>query len=146
MGTFNDIRCPVVLANSCNGGAIIAVGALCQEDMRGATKIFGWLAQSPSRQKIFVPKECLAVDEHNFNAVAHSDILQAIVEQQRIGTKTFDGVLSAGYSVRVDEHDDAAQVIGKHEGFVSGGSRIQEKRISIRDHPWRKDGLLLKDR
>ena len=68
-------------------------------------------------------------------------ILQSIIEQERVGFHFVDREKPALYPVLIDEHDHVFQVVRQHVGLVSRGQRIEQERFAIGDNAWRAADL-----
>ena len=60
-------------------------------------------------------------------------ILQAVIEQERVGFQFFDREEAALHPVLVDQHDHVLQIVREHVGLVAGREGIEQKRFSVGD-------------
>ena len=49
-------------------------------------------------------------------------ILQAVVEQERVDFPFVDGKAPAFHSIFIHQHDDILQIVGQHVRLVAGGT------------------------
>ena len=55
------------------------------------------------------------------------EILQAVVEEKRVGFEFLDRVAAAVYAIDVHEDDDIFQIIRQHVGLVAGREGIEQE-------------------
>jgi len=142
VGALNDVRRPVVAADAPDDVGIVRAIAFREENVRGAAEVTGRFAKGASRQHEFVSERGLPVDEHDFEPVAHADVLEAIVEDQSVRLKFLNRVGTAFDTVPVHEDDDTAEVVRQHERLVARSPRIEQQGLSIADDARDEDRLL----
>ena len=108
--------------------------ALGEEDEIGAAQGVGWFAEDSSRQNMFVAERILSIDEEEVKAIAEAEVLEAVIEQEGIGSIVTDGEASAFDSVGIDENGYARKITGEHEGFITSLSGIEENGPSVGNH------------
>ena len=111
VGTFDDIGCPVVFADAGDDVAIVSPIALGEEYMSGAAEVARRLTQRATRQHVIVAEGSLPVDQNNFEPMAHPDVLQPVIENQRVGIKMADRVDPALDAVAIDKDNDPSKVV-----------------------------------
>src|SRR5581483_8847169 len=84
MGALNDLSSAIVTPNSLDQCLVRFTGALGDKNVAGPAKVARRFAQGSARQKEFVAERCLPIDQHNIEAMFQVEILQAVVEQQRV--------------------------------------------------------------
>jgi hypothetical protein len=62
------------------------------------------------------------------------EILQAVVEQERIDFPFVDGNQTTFDAVFVHQDDHVLQVVRQHVGLIAGRTRIQQERCSVGDN------------
>ena len=133
MRAFDDLGRAVVAPNPLDELVVRLTRALGDEDVAGASQISRRLAQRSSRQQILVSEWCLSIDQHDVEPVFQMEILQTVVEEQRVGLQFFDGEEPAFHPVLVHEHDHVLQIIRQHVRLVAGGQRIEQKGLAVGD-------------
>ena len=108
--------------------------ALGEEDEIGAAQGVGWFAEDSSGQNMFVAERILSIDEEEVKAIAEAEVLEAVIEKEGVSSVVSDGVAGTFDSVGIDEHGDAGEIAGEHEGLVSCLGRIEEDRIAVRNN------------
>ena len=108
--------------------------ALGEEDEIGAAQGVGWFAEDSSRQNMFVAERILSIDEEEVKAIAEAEVLEAVIEQEGIGSIVADGEASAFDAIGIDEDGDAGEIAGEHEGFITSLSGIEENGPSVRNN------------
>src|SRR5688500_2893062 len=92
MGGFDDLGGAVVLAYALDERFLGFPVTFGEEDVPGAPKIGGRLAQRATRKEEFVAKGRLAIDQANIQTMAKMEILHAVIEDQDIGLEFAHGV------------------------------------------------------
>jgi len=105
--------------------------ALGEEDEISAAQGVGWFAEDSSGQNMFVAERILSIDEEKVEAIAEAEVLESVIEKEGVGPKVADGVTGAFDSVGIDEHGDAGEIAGEHEGLVSCLRGVEEDRFSV---------------
>ena len=100
---------------------VVAIRAVAfgQEDVTGAAEVAGRFAKRAAGEEEFVAEGGIAVDEHDVEAAAEPEVLEAVVEQEGIASEFAHGPASGFDSVLVDDHGDAGEVAGEHPWFIA---------------------------
>ena len=75
---------------------------------------------------MLIAERILSIDEEKVKAITEAEVLEAVIEKEGVGPIVADGVAGAFDSVGIDEHGDAGEIAGEHEGLVSCLGRIEE--------------------
>ena len=113
-------------------GVFIAC-AFGEEDKVGPAKGIGGFAKDAAGQDVLVAEGVLSVDEKEVEAVAEAEVLEAVVQEEGVGTVVADGMAGGFDAVGIDEDGDAREVAGEHEGFVAGLCGIEKNGFSVGD-------------
>jgi hypothetical protein len=111
-------------------GLILAL-ALGEENEIGPFEGVGWFAEDAAGQHVAVAKGILAIHEEEVEAVAESEVLVAVIEEEGISAVVADGVAGGFDAVGVDENGDAGKVAGEHEGLVTRLGGVEQNGFSI---------------
>src|SRR5207237_1056005 len=114
-------------------------GVLGNENVTGPPQVPRSLAQSSALQKEFVPERRLSIDQNNVEPMFEMEILQTIIEQERISFPLVDRVTPALYAVFVDQNDHVMKIVRQHVWLVAGGDGIEEHQFPIRNDARRID-------
>ena len=114
-----------------------------ENDIRAA-EVFDGFPQQAGRQHLMVVERIGGIDQQDVVERAETEILEAVVQNQRVRLKACDGVVAAFDTVFV--HDDGRsrplrrfqKIGGEHERFVACVPRIQKDFFSIGDDLRRK--------
>ena len=131
------------------GGAIVATDALEQlvvrlaralgdKNITGPAQIARWLAQRAARQKEFVSERRLPIDQDDVEAMFQMQILQTVIEQERVCFHFADRVQPALHAILVHENDHILQIVREHVRLVAGRERIEQKRFAIGNNARRR--------
>ena len=142
MRALDDIRRSIVAANASDEFRIITPIALSNKDVSGPAEIRRWLAERSTRQHVLVAKGGLSINEHDLQTMPHADVLKPIIENQGVRLKLVDRINAALHAVAVREHDNAAEIVRKHERLIARRPRIQEKRNPIGHHTRNERGFV----
>ena len=82
---LDDFRGAIEASNTPDQLVVRLTGAFRDEDIAGAAKIARRLAQGSAREQVFVSERRLAIDQDDVEPVFEVEILQAVVEQERVG-------------------------------------------------------------
>jgi hypothetical protein len=80
---------------------------------------------------MLIAERILPIDEEKVEAIAEAEVLETIIEEKGVRSIVADGVAGAFDSVGIDEHGDAGEITGEHEGLVSCLGRVKEDRFSV---------------
>ena len=83
---------------------------------------------------MLIAERILSIDEEEVKAIAEAEVLETIIEKEGVGPIVAYGVAGTFDSVGIDEHGDAGEIAGEHEGLVSCLGRIEEDRITVRNN------------
>jgi len=119
---------------------VFVAGAFGEEDEIGPAEGIGGFAKDTTGEDVLVAERILSVDEQEIEAVAETEVLEAVVEKEGVGLVVADGVAGRFDAVGVDEDGDAGKVACEHERFVPGLSGIEENRFSVGDNTGRRRG------
>ncbi len=119
MRAFDDLGRAVVAADARDERGVVRALALGDENVAGAAQVARRFAQGAARQEVFVAEGRLPVDQHEVEPVLEMQILQPVVEDERVRAEMLDRVPPGLDAVLVHEHDDAGQVGGEHERLVA---------------------------
>ncbi len=86
---------------------------------------------------MLIAERILSIDEEEVKAIAEAEVLEAVIEKEGVGPIVADGVTGAFDSVGIDEHGDAGEIAGEHEGLVSCLGGVEEDRFSVGNNPRR---------
>jgi len=111
----------------------VASIALGDQDMGGSSEVVGWLAKGSPRKKMLVAKGGLTIDQDDVEAAVQFQVLEPVVQDQEIASEFFYGVAAASDAVLVDDNGYAAEILGEHEGFVSGAFGIKKDSPPLGD-------------
>jgi hypothetical protein len=105
---------------------VFVAGAFGEEDEIGAAESIGGFAKDSAGEDVLVAEWVLSVDEEEVKAIAESEVLEAVIEEEGVGLVVSDGVAGGFDAIGIDEDGDAREVASEHEGFVAGLSGIEE--------------------
>jgi hypothetical protein len=83
---------------------------------------------------VLIAERILSIDEEEVKAIAEAEVLEAVIEQEGIGSVVSDGVAGAFDAIGIDEDGDAREIAGEHKGFITSLSGIEEDRFSVGNH------------
>ena len=83
---------------------------------------------------MLIAERILSIDKEKVEAIAKAEVLEAVIEKEGVSSVVSDGVAGTFDSVGIDEHGDAGEIAGEHEGLVSCLGRIEEDRITVRNN------------
>jgi len=83
---------------------------------------------------MLIAERILSIDEKEVKAIAEAQVLKAVIEKEGVSSVVTDSVTGTFDSVGIDEHGDAREIAGEHEGLVSCLGGIEEDRISVRNN------------
>ena len=75
---------------------------------------------------MLIAERILSIDEEEVKAIAEAEVLEAVIEKEGVRPIVADGVTGAFDSVGIDEHGDAGEIAGEHEGLVSCLRGVEE--------------------
>ena len=122
MRAFDNLGSAIVAANALHQGIIRFAGVFGDEDVAGAAQISRRLAQRASRKKEFITKRSLPIHKDDVQPMFEMEILQTVVQQQRIDLPFFDGQQTAFDTVFVHEDDHVLQVMREHVRLIAGST------------------------
>ena len=128
---LDDLGRGVIAADLLLDGGDVAA-ALREKDDVGPFEIPHRLAQDAPRQQVAVAERIGRVDQHDFNRMLQLLILEPVVQDERVATKTVDGITPGLHPVTVDDNGDTRQIRGKHVRLVAAGGGIQENTAPVR--------------
>ena len=105
MRAFDNFGGPIVTPDALNERIVGLSGIFGNEDVTGAAQIARCFAQRPAREQKFIAKWRLSINQHHVEAMFEMQILQTIVEQERIDAPSIDREPAALYPVFVHQHD-----------------------------------------
>ena len=82
---LDDFRGAIEASNAPDQLVVRIPGAFRDEDIAGPAEIARRLAQGSAREQVFVSERRLAIDQDDVEPVFEVEILQAVVEQERVG-------------------------------------------------------------
>jgi len=83
---------------------------------------------------MLIAERILSIDEEEVKAIAEAEVLEAVIQKEGVSSVVSDGVAGAFDSVGIDEHGDAGEIPGEHEGLVSCLRGVKEDRFSVRNN------------
>ena len=83
---------------------------------------------------MLITKRILPINKQEVKAIAEAEVLETIIEKKGVGPVVANGVTGAFDSVGIDEHGDAGEIAGEHEGLVSCLRGVEEDRFSVRNN------------
>ena len=83
---------------------------------------------------MLIAERILSIDEEEVKAIAEAEVLEAVIEKEGVSSVVSDGIAGAFDSVGIDEHGDAGEIAGEHEGLVSCLGGVEEDRFSVRNN------------
>ena len=107
---FDDLGRAVVAADARDERGVVAPSLLVMKICVARRRLPGRFAQRAARQEVLVAERGLPVDQHEVQPVLEVQVLQAVVEDERVRAEMFDRVPPGLDAVLVHEHDDAGQV------------------------------------
>ncbi len=90
MRAFDDFRGTIVTADAFHEIRIRLAGILCDKDVAGTAEIARRLPQRASGKQEFVSERSLSIDKHHVQSMFQMQILESVVEQQRIDVPFVD--------------------------------------------------------
>jgi hypothetical protein len=130
----------VVTANLLLHFSLILALAFGEENEIGPLEGIGRFAENTAGEDVAVPERILTVHEEKVKAVAESEILVTVIQEEGISAVVADGVAGGFDSVRIHKDGNAGKVAGEHEGFIAGLGRVEQDRFSVRDNAGRGRG------
>ena len=103
---FDNFRGAIVTPDPSHQLEIRLAGVFRNKNVAGAAKIARPLAQGAPRQQELVPKRCLSIHEHHVQPMLEMEILESVVEQQRVDLPFIDGEPATFHPVFVHEYDN----------------------------------------
>ena len=134
MRAFDDLGRAVVAPDAFDQCRVVGTLALGDENMGGSPQIAGRFAQGAARQEIFVAERCLPVDQHEVEPVLEMEVLQAVVEDERVRAELFDGVAPGFDPVFVHDHENPRQILREHVRLVACFPRAEQNVLAVADH------------
>ena len=64
-------------------------------------------------------------------------ILQSVIQQERIDFPFIDGYKTALDAIFIHEHDHVLQIVRQHVRLIAGSARIQQQRFAVGHNAWR---------
>ena len=101
---FDDLSFLVVLTDLGDQLGIVCSVGFCDEHMARAVQVARRFAQRSTRQQVAVAKGRLPIDQHDLNAVLEVEILQPVVEDERIRLIMIERVAPAAHAVLIGQH------------------------------------------
>ncbi len=132
----HDLGRRVVAADQGDQRGVGRPGRLGDEDVRGPAEVGDGFAEDAPRQQAAVAEGIVAVDQHQVDLAAERQVLQAVVEQDRVDAEATQRETPAFDAVAVDDDDHAegGEDAGEHVGLVAGLIGAREHGAAIRDH------------
>jgi hypothetical protein len=115
----------------------LAVG-LRQEDVVRAAQVLHGLAQDAAGQQVPVPEGVRLVDEQQVEPALERQVLEAVVEDQRVAPELLDRVGPGLHPVLVHEDDDPGQVARQHVRLVAGLLAVEQHVLAVAHDPRRR--------
>jgi hypothetical protein len=140
VGAGEDPGVAVVTANLLLHFSLILALAFGEENEIGPLEGIGRFAENTAGEDVAVPERILTVHEEKVKAVAESEILVTVIQEEGISAVVADGVAGRFHAVGIDEHGDAGKVAGEHEGFVAGLGGVEQDGFSVRNNAGRGRG------
>ena len=140
MGAGENLGVAVVAADLFFKLSLVLALALGEKDEVGAFQGVGRFPENAAGEDVSVAEGILAVDEEEVEAVAEAEVLVAVIEKEGVGAVVADGVPGGLDAVGIDEHGDAGEVAGEHEGLVAGLGGVEQNGFSVRDDAGRGRG------
>src|SRR6266436_5905545 len=84
MRTFDNLRGAIVTANPFHEGVVGFPCVFRDKDVAGTSKISWRLTQRATWKEKFIPKRRLPIHKHDVQPMFEMEILQAVVQQERI--------------------------------------------------------------
>ena len=103
----------------------LAVG-LGEENVARALQVLDGLAEDAARQQVAVAEGIGLVHEQQVEAALERQVLEAVVEHERVAAKLLDRKLAGLHAVLVDEHDHAGEIFREHVGLVAGLLAVEQ--------------------
>jgi hypothetical protein len=122
---------------------IVAVLAFAfgEEDVAGAAEIARGFAESAAWEEVVIAEGGVAVDEDDVETAAEAEVLETVVEEERVAVEFADGPAAGFDAVFVDDDGDAGEIAGEHPWFVAGVSGVAgDVRAIADDERWRFAG------
>ena len=79
------------------------------------------------------------IDEQDIQVRTQPEVLEPVVEDERVGVVFLDGVEAGFHAVLVDQHDHVLQVCREHVRLVARGKRVQEQVFAVGNDTRRDD-------
>src|SRR5436309_12025215 len=118
-------------ADPLNQRVVRLAGVLGNKNVAGAAQVTRRLAQCAARQKEFVSKRRLSIDQDDVETMFKMQILQTIIEKQGVYFPFVDGKTTAFDAIFVHQHYDVLEIAREHVGLVAGGKRVEQQRFSV---------------
>ena len=80
---------------------------------------------------MLVAERILPINKQEVKAIAEAEALKTIIKKEGVGPVVANGVTGAFDSVGIDEHGDAGEIAGEHEGLISCLGGVEEDRFSV---------------
>lgn len=127
MRAFDDFGGTIVTADTFHQSEIRFAGVLRDKDVAGAAEIARPLAQGASRKQEFVSERRLPINQHHVQPMFEMQVLESVIEQQRIDLPFIDREPATFYTVFVHEHDYVLQVVREHVRLVPRGHGVEQQ-------------------
>src|SRR5260221_5177272 len=106
VGALDDFGLLIELADRLAEFLCAKLTRFRDEDVISALEIGNRLAQGPAGQEIVIAERVVAVDEADIETALERQVLEAIVEQERVAAELGDGVTATLDAVLVDQDDN----------------------------------------
>ena len=80
---------------------------------------------------MLIAERILPINKQEVKAIAEAEVLESVIEKEGVGPVVANCVTGAFDSVGIDEHGDAREITGEHEGLVSCLRGVEEDRFSV---------------
>ena len=138
VGALDDVHAGIVLLDELlDLGVALAVG-LGEEDVGGAAQMLDGLAQDAAGQQVAVAEGIGFVDEQEVQPALERQVLEAVVEHERVAAEAADRIGAGLHAVFVDQHDHAREIARQHVGLVAGLFGIEQHALAIAHHARRR--------
>jgi hypothetical protein len=134
VSALDDFGCLIELPD----GAAEPVGAVLagfgDKDIAGAFEVGDRLAERATREQVVIAERVVAVDEADVQPAFQGEVLEAVVEQERVAAEALDGVPAGFDAILVDQHHNVFEIGGEHVGFIAGLFAVEQQRLSVGDY------------
>src|SRR5690606_10843434 len=104
VAAFENGRAAGVFAGAGDELPVVGGGAFGEKDVAGAAQAAWRFAQGAARQQVFVAERGLPVHEDDVHAPSQAQVLQSVVENERVRLQHAHGVTARVHAVAVHHH------------------------------------------